>query len=274
MRIGNGAAGQYQADVIGEVLVALHAAREAGLEESAYSWPLQRALLAQATARLEEPDEGIWEIRGEPRHFTHSRVMLWAAFDRGVHAVHDHGVEGPVAEWEATRDLLRTEIETQGVTSGGWFTQSYGSDEVDAALLLLPEVGFCRADDPRMRATVAEIERTLLHDGLVHRYRTTSGVDGLGGGENPFVACSLWLVTQYAASGRVDDATALLDRVCALANDVGLLSEEYDTAARRQAGNTPQALSHLALVRAADAVHAARRMPGATGHSPARPPSR
>lgn len=262
VRVGNGAAGQYQADVVGEVLVALHAARDAGLAESEFSWPLERALLAAAQERLDEPDQGIWEIRGEPKRFTHSRVMLWAAFDRGVRAVREYGLTGPVDEWEATRERLRAEVDGQGVAAGGWFTQAYGSDEVDAALLLLPTVGFCAADDPRMRATVAEVERTLIRDGLVHRYRTASGVDGLDGTENPFLACTLWLVAQYAASGRVDDAAELLDRVCALANDVGMLAEEYDPVQRRHAGNTPQALSHLALVRAADAVHAARNAAG------------
>ena len=257
VRIGNGAALQYQADVIGEVLVALHAARDAGLAESAFSWPLERALLGHATARFDEPDRGIWEIRGEPHMFTHSRALVWAAFDRGVRAVREHGLAGPVEEWERMRDRTRAEIDARGVAPGGWFTQFYGSTEVDASLLLLPAVGFCAPDDPRMLATVTEIERTLVVDGLVHRYRTVTGVDGLGGDENPFLACSLWLAEQYARSGRVADARAMVDRVCALANDVGMFSEEYDVAGRRQAGNTPQALSHLALVRAADAVHAA-----------------
>ncbi|MCT9821528.1 glycoside hydrolase family 15 protein [Microbacterium sp. W1N] len=257
VRVGNGAAGQYQADVIGEVLVALHAARDAGLKESDFSWPLERALLTHALERIDEPDQGIWEIRGEPRLFTHSRVMMWAAFDRGVRAVRESGLGGPVELWEQVRERLRAEIDAQGVGAGGHFTQSYGSDEVDAALLLIPRVGFCAPDDPRMLATVAAVERTLIRDGLVHRYRTASGVDGLEGTENPFLACSLWLVEQYAASGRTGDARELLDRVCALANDVGLLSEEYDTQHRRHAGNTPQALSHLALVGAADALQRA-----------------
>jgi GH15 family glucan-1,4-alpha-glucosidase len=149
---------------------------------------------------------------------------------------------------------MRAEIDEHGVSAGGYFTQSYGSDEVDASLLALPMVGFCAADDPRMLATVAQIERTLMHDGLVHRYRTSSGVDGLPGDEHPFLACSFWLVEQYAATGRREEAFALMDRVCALANDVGMLSEEYDVDARRHVGNTPQALSHLALVQAADAL--------------------
>ncbi|MCW3156527.1 glycoside hydrolase family 15 protein [Micropruina sonneratiae] len=254
VRIGNGAADQYQADVVGEVLVALHAARLAGLTESSTSWPLERALLGRTLERLDEPDNGIWEIRGEPRFFTHSRVMLWAAFDRGVRAIRNFGLAGPEQDWVAARDRLRAEIDAQGVSPAGHFTQYYGTDEVDASLLVLPTVGFCAADDPRMLATVAVIERELMNDGLVHRYRAESGVDGLAGGEYPFLACSFWLVVQYAASGRHADGLALMRRVCDLANDVGLLSEEYDVDGHRQAGNMPQALSHLALVRAADAL--------------------
>lgn len=254
VRIGNGAAQQYQADVVGEVMVALHAARDAGLQESMHSWPLERALLHHVERQLDRPDNGIWEIRGEPRLFTHSRAMMWAAFDRGVRAVEEHGLPGPVEHWRAVRERLRAEIDERGVADGR-FVQYEGTTEVDASLLALPQIGFCAADDPRMLATVAEIERTLMRDGLVLRYRTASGIDGLDGDEHPFLACSFWLVQQYARSGRMKDAIALMDRLCALANDVGLLSEEYDVGGRRQVGNTPQALSHLALVRAADVLH-------------------
>lgn len=259
VRIGNGAALQYQADVVGEVLVALHAAREAGLGESTTSWPLQRALLNRTLVRVGEPDNGIWEIRGEPQLFTHSRAMTWAAFDRGVRAVRDYGLPGPVELWQNARDKLRAEIDASGVSSGGWFTQFYGTDQVDAALLVLPQVGFCSADDPRMLATVERLEQQLMRDGLLHRYRSETGVDGLTGTEHPFLACSFWLVEQYAATGRQADAEKLMDRVCGVANDLDLLSEEYDVGDRRQAGNMPQAFSHLALVRAADALAAARR---------------
>lgn len=267
VRIGNAAAKQYQADVIGEVLVALGRTRDAGLPGAPLSWPLERALLRQAEARLDEPDNGIWEIRGEAQMFTHSRALVWAAFDRGVHAVRAHGMDGPAAHWEQLRDRVRAEIDAHGVSAPGQstqghFTQHAATDAVDASLLLLPVVGFCAADDPRMLATVAEIERTLMPDGLVLRYRTESGVDGLAGTENPFIACSFWLVEQYAATGRLDDARALMDRVCGLASDVGLLSEEYDVGAGRQAGNLPQALSHLALVRAADALERAAALSG------------
>lgn len=254
VRIGNGAAGQYQADVIGEVLVTLSAARDAGLAESEYSWPLTRRLVEFAAAQLDRPDNGLWEIRGTPRMFTHSRVMTWAAFDRAVRAVEEHGLPGPAGRWRALRDRLRAEIDARGVAAGGWFRQHYDTDEVDASLLLLPQVGFCRPDDPRMLATVARIEQTLLEDGLVRRYRTEHGVDGLTGADHPFLACSFWLVEQYAATGRADAAQTLMARLCSLANDVGLLSEEYDVRGARQVGNTPQAFSHLTLVRAADAL--------------------
>ena len=255
VRIGNGAFTQYQADVIGEVMVALEAARLAGVPESEFSWPLQRALLSFVETHLDRRDNGIWEMRGEPQWFTHSRVMAWAAFSCGVRAVREHGLEGPADRWETLRDRMRAEIDERGYDAElGHFVQFYGSAEVDASLLLLPLVGYCDPDDPRMLGTVAEIERVLMHDGLLHRYRTQARVDGLPGDEHPFLACSFWLVEQYAATGRTAEAEALMDRLCALANDVGLLSEEYDVTLRRHAGNTPQAFSHLALVRAADSL--------------------
>ncbi|CDJ99807.1 Glycoside hydrolase 15-related protein [Microbacterium sp. C448] len=255
VRIGNGAAHQFQGDVIGEVMVALDEARKAGLPESEASWPMQRALLAYVEANMDRLDNGIWEIRAEPRMFTHSRVMIWAALDRGIRAVREEGLDGPAEHWERLRDRMRDEIDERGVDpDGGFFVQFYGTREVDASLLILPQVGYCAPDDPRMLATVAEMERTLMPDGLLLRYRTESGVDGLEGDEHPFLACSFWLVQQYAASGRGEDAARLMDRLCSLANDVGLLAEEYDVGGRRHAGNTPQALSHLALVGAADAL--------------------
>ncbi|MBA8816938.1 GH15 family glucan-1,4-alpha-glucosidase [Microbacterium halimionae] len=255
VHVGNGAWQQYQADVIGEVMVALEAARSAGLEETPFSWALQRSLLAFVEEHRARPDNGIWEIRGELQMFTQSRAMMWAALDRGVRAVREFGLDGPVERWEALRDEVAAEIDANGFdTEGNYFVQHYGSTEVDASLLLLPQVGYCAYDDPRMLGTVAQMEKTLMHDGLLHRYRTASGVDGLPGAEHPFLACSFWLVEQYANSGRIDEANALMTRLCSLANDVGLLSEEYDVVNQRQVGNTPQALSHLALVRAADAL--------------------
>ncbi len=261
VRIGNGASTQYQGDVLGEVMVALDTARRAGVQTDEFAWSLQRALLSRVEQTWQRKDSGIWEIRGEPQYFVHSRVMIWAALDRGVKAVQEFGLKGPVDRWADLRDRVRDEIETHGFDrQRGCYTQYYGSSGVDAALLQLPQVGYCRCDDERMLGTVAAIEEELFSDGLLLRYRTEhkaeSGrsVDGLTPGEAPFLACSFWLVEQYARSGRVDDARRLMDRLVGLSNDLGLLSEEYDTLADRQAGNTPQALSHLALVRAAEAL--------------------
>ncbi len=255
VRVGNGAVSQYQADVLGEVLVALEHARRVGVDEDEYSWPLQRALLGFVEENWERPDNGIWEIRGPQRRFTHSLVMVWAALDRGAHAVRHHGVDGPVERWEALREKVRQEIEdTCFDRARGTYTQYPGSPGVDAALLQLPQVGYLDPDDPRMLGTVAAIEDELLVDGFLLRYRTETGVDGLPPGENAFLACSFWLVEQYARSGRVVDARTLMDRLLACANDVGLLAEMWDASGQRQAGNAPQALSHLALVRAADAL--------------------
>ena len=255
VRVGNGAFTQYQGDVFGEVMLALQRARETGGEEPDFSWPLQRALMSYVEENWRRPDNGIWEIRGPLRHFTHSRVMLWAAFDCAVRAVREYGLPGPVDRWESMRDEVRDEIEANGFDAGrNSYTQYYGSPGVDASLLQLVQAGYLEATDPRMLGTVAAIESELMSDGLLLRYRSESGVDGLPAGENPFLACSFWLVQQYALSGRLDDATALMDRLVGYCNDVGLLSEEYDVRGGRQAGNTPQAFSHLALVRAADAI--------------------
>lgn len=255
VRVGNGAVDQFQADTIGEVLVALDAARAAGLPENKISWSLQRELLKRAEENIDKPDNGIWEIRGPLRKFTHSRAMVWAAFDRGVRAVEEHGLKGPANHWKALRDKIRAEIEETMVDPDtGRFVQYPGTTEVDASLLQLPQVGFCDFDDPRMLATVEGIEETLMHGGLVLRYRTSSHVDGLDGTEHPFMACTFWLAEQYARSGRRADAEKVMAQGMATANDVGLFSEEYDVDARRQVGNTPQALSHLAFVRAADAL--------------------
>jgi GH15 family glucan-1,4-alpha-glucosidase len=257
VRAGNAAYHQFQGDAFGFVMLALQAARKGGAPETDISWPLQRALMGFVEEHWSEPDNGIWEIRGPKQHFTHSRVMLWAALDCAVRAVREDGHDGPADEWERIRDQIRDEIEAHGFDRArNTYTQYYGSDGVDASLLMLSQVGYLAADDPRMLGTVAAIEAELLHDGLLMRYRTETGVDGLPAGENPFLACSFWLVEQYARSGRVDDAAKLMNRLVSFTNDVGLLSEQYDVAGKRQAGNTPQALSHLALVRAADALAA------------------
>jgi GH15 family glucan-1,4-alpha-glucosidase len=259
VRVGNGAYTQFQGDVFGEVMLALQQARLIGVDEDEVSWPLQQALLKNLEMNLERDDHGLWEIRGVPRRFTQSRAMIWAAFDCGIRAVREHGLPGPAEHWEKLRDALRDEIEAHGFdTERNSYVQYYGGTEVDASLLTLAHTGYLAHDDPRMLGTVAAIESDLMHDGLLLRYRTAAGVDGLEGDEHPFLACSFWLVQQYAMSGRLDDAERLMDRLVGFSNDVGLLSEEYDTGAKRHAGNTPQAFSHLTLVRAADAIARAR----------------
>ncbi|MDQ6935039.1 MAG: glycoside hydrolase family 15 protein [Actinomycetota bacterium] len=257
VRIGNAAVDQRQTDVLGEVMSSLHLARKAGLKETKDSWSLQRSLVNNLAEHWTEPDNGLWEIRGPQRKFTHSRVMVWVAFDRAVRAVEEHGLEGPVDKWRDIRDKVRDEVLDRGFnTKRNSFTQHYQTDEVDASLLMLPLVGFIDGSDPKMLGTIKAVEEDLMSDGLLLRYRTRSGVDGLSGDEHPFVACSFWLVGAYAAAGRRRDATELMDRLVGLANDVGLLSEEYDPAKSRMVGNFPQAFSHLALVLAA--MHLAR----------------
>ncbi|MDQ0736799.1 glycoside hydrolase family 15 protein [Arthrobacter agilis] len=265
VRIGNGAVDQYQADVVGEVMVALEKMRGHGVTEDSFSWPLQRSLLGFAEKHLDELDHGIWEMRGRPQSFTHSRVMMWAAFDCAVRAVRDHGLHGPLKHWMGLRDRLREEILTHGFNRElNTFTQVYDGTEVDASLLVLPQVGFLDYDDPMMLGTVARLEQDLVNaEGLLLRYRTAKSDDGLEPGEHPFLACSFWLVEQYAHSGRQDDATRLMDQLVGYCNELGLLSEEYDAENGRMAGNFPQAFSHLALVRAADALEMARGETGA-----------
>jgi GH15 family glucan-1,4-alpha-glucosidase len=255
VRIGNGAVCQRQNDVLGEVMIALELARAAGLHETHNSWALQRALVDELADHWDEPDNGLWEIRGPQRHFTHSRVMVWVAFDRAVTAVEEHGLDGPVERWRDLRDRVREEILDKGFDEErGTFTQHYDTTAVDASLLTIPLVGFLPGDDPRVLGTIEAVMADLDSDGLLLRYRTETGVDGLSGDEHPFLACSFWLVSALAAAGRRDEAHALMDRLCGLANDVGLLSEEYDAAHGRMAGNFPQAFSHLALVQAALAL--------------------
>jgi GH15 family glucan-1,4-alpha-glucosidase len=260
VRMGNDASTQFQADVIGEVMMALHQARESGVRETPLSWSLQRALIGYLEAHWQDSDHGIWEIRGEPQRFTHSRVMVWAAFDRAVKGVQQFGLEGPVDRWIAIRNQVRADVEANGFDSErSTYTQYFGTREVDASLLQLPMVGYLEPDDPRMLGTVAAIEEDLMQDGLLLRYRTQAGVDGLPGSENSFLACSFWLAEQYATSDRLEDAIDLMDRLLSYANDVGMFSEEYDVAGASQAGNTPQALSHLTMVRAADAIDRAEQ---------------
>lgn len=256
VRIGNGAVEQYQADVVGEVMVALHRLREAGSAEDHFSWPLQRALLGFVERHFQDKDQGLWEMRGDPHYFTHSRVMMWAAFDRGVRAVQEFGMEGPLERWASLRDQLKAEVMANGFNEKlNSFSQIYGGNTTDASLLVLPQVGFIDYDDAKMLGTIAQMETELLDDdGLLLRYRTESGLDGLTPGEHPFLACSFWLVEQYAHSGRSDEAWALMEKLIGFCNELGLLSEEYSTVDGRMAGNFPQAFSHLTLVRAADAL--------------------
>ncbi len=252
VRIGNGAVKQRQSDVLGEVMCALSMARNHGVTETRDSWSLQRTLVNELAENWRQPDNGLWEIRGPLRRFTHSRVMVWAAFDRAIEGVEQHGLHGPVDEWRAIRDQVREEIMEHGFDAErNTFTQHYETDEVDASLLVLPLVRFIDGDDPKMLGTIKAVENDLMHDGLLLRYRTRSGIDGLSGDEHPFLACSFWLVSAYALAGRHEDAVGLMGRLVALGNEVGLLSEEYDVAGDRMAGNFPQAFSHLALVGAA-----------------------
>jgi GH15 family glucan-1,4-alpha-glucosidase len=253
VRIGNAASNQRQLDVYGEVLDALYHARLAGIEPSAEAWALTRKLLEWLEEAWREPDEGIWEVRGPRRHFTHSKVMAWVAFDRAVKAVHlFEGCDGPLARWESLRDAVHAEVCARGWSeSRRAFVQSYGDDALDASLLLIPLVGFLPAYDHRVRATVAAITDELVVDGFVRRYRTTGEVDGLAGNEGVFLACTFWLADNLTLQGRAAEARALFDRLLAVRNDVGLLAEEYDPHARRQLGNFPQALSHIALVNTA-----------------------
>jgi len=252
VRIGNGAAVQRQLDVLGEVMIALEQTRQATGHADPSSWAVQRALVEHLADNWHRKDHGLWEIRGPQQYFTHSQAMVWAAFDRAVRAVEEFDLDGPVDRWRTLRDKVRAQLLERGYDAGrNTFVQHYGTTEVDAALLVLPQIGIVAGDDPRMLGTIEAIEHDLMRDGMLLRYRTQTGVDGLAGDEHPFVACSFWLVSAYAGAGRLDDATALFDRLCELVNDVGLLSEEYDVAGRRMVGNFPQAFSHLALVHAA-----------------------
>ena len=261
VRIGNAASTQLQLDVYGEVLDALHEARVEGVKEDDFSWPLQQALADNLLSKWDQPDNGIWEVRGEPRHFTHSRMMVWVALDRLVQAVEVSGLPGDVDRWRELRDRVHEEICARGWNEQlGAFTQYYGGTTLDAAVLLMPQVGFLPPDDPRMLGTIDAIDRELRDGPFVRRYSTepagadTSTVDGLPPGEGAFLMCSFWLVRAYALAGRTAEATELFDQLLGLCNDVGLLAEEYDVARNRMLGNFPQAFSHLALLSAASAV--------------------
>jgi GH15 family glucan-1,4-alpha-glucosidase len=263
VRVGNAAAGQLQLDVYGEVLAAMHLAREAGIPAGTHAWAVERALLDFLEETWREPDQGIWEVRGPRRHFTHSKVMAWLAFDCAVRAVEHFGLDGPAGRWRHVRDTIRAEVLARGWNAErDAFVQYYGGTALDASLLMIPLVGFLPADDPRVRGTIAAIERELVVDGFVRRYGEESGdVDGLPPGEGAFLACTFWLADALALEGRTAEARQLFERLLALRNDVGLLAEEYDPRARRLMGNFPQAFSHFAL------VNTARRLAGAVSGS-------
>jgi GH15 family glucan-1,4-alpha-glucosidase len=252
VRIGNAAAEQFQLDVYGEVMDALHQARRAGLELEEESWRVQLALMNFLESAWEQPDEGIWEVRGPRRHFTHSKVMAWVGLDRAVKGVERYGLEGPVDRWRKIRQEIHDQVCRDGYNAEiGAFVQSYGTKTLDASLLMIPLVGFLPATDPRVLGTVAAIERNLTADGFVLRYPSSKTIDGLPAGEGVFLACSFWLADNMALAGRYADARKLFEKLLALCNDVGLLAEEYDPGLRRLVGNFPQAFSHVGLVNTA-----------------------
>ena len=252
VRVGNAAIHQFQLDLYGEVMDTLHLSRAAGLDPEPNAWRIQLALLRFLEAHWQEPDEGLWEVRGPRRHFTHSKVMAWVGFDRAIKDVEAFGLEGPVASWRAQRDAIHSQVCARAYDRRrNAFVQSYDSPHLDASVLLMPQVGFLPPEDPRVRGTVAAIERELLVDGLVQRYSTDTGVDALPPGEGTFLPCSFWLADCLVLTGRRDEGQALFEKLLGLRNDVGLLAEEYAVAARCQLGNFPQALTHMALVNTA-----------------------
>jgi GH15 family glucan-1,4-alpha-glucosidase len=252
VRTGNLASEQVQLDVYGELMDALYQARTLGLQASEHAWSLQRVLLRDLEKRWRSPDNGIWEIRGEPQHFVHSKVMAWVAFDRAVRTIEEYGLDADLERWRALRDEIHEEVCREGFDERlQSFTQYYGSGTLDASLLLIPLVGFLPCRDPRVRGTIEAVRRDLTWDGLVLRYRNEDDVDGLPSGEGVFLPCSFWLVDCLELIGDHDNAHALFDRLLGLCNDLGLISEEYDPATKRLLGNFPQAFTHLELVNSA-----------------------
>jgi GH15 family glucan-1,4-alpha-glucosidase len=252
VRIGNAAYQQHQLDVYGEVMDALHLARRQGLPPSENAWRIQHAMMNFLESDWHKPDEGIWEVRGPRRDFTHSKVMAWVAVDRAVKAIESFGLDGPVDTWRRLRDAIHQQVCTQGFDPQlNAFVQYYGSKEPDASLLMLPLVGFLPADDARMVGTVAYIQKHLNRDGFIDRYPTREEVDGLPPGEGAFLLCTFWLADNLALQGRYGEAKELFERLLNLRNDVGLLSEEYDTTHKRLLGNFPQAFSHVGLINTA-----------------------
>jgi GH15 family glucan-1,4-alpha-glucosidase len=254
VRVGNAAADQFQLDVWGEVLDGLHLARDAGMDATNSAWDLQRALLEFLEGNWRHPDNSLWEVRGPRQQFVHSKVMAWAGIDRAVTAVTRQGLDGPIDRWRTVRDQIHTEVCTRGYDPDrNTFTQFYGSAGLDAALLLLPRVGFLPWTDRRMLGTLDAVQHELGSHGLLQRYQpqADTNVDGLPGTEGAFLACSFWLVDALHGTGQTRHAEHLYQRLLALRNDVGLLSEEYDATSRRQLGNTPQAFSMVGLINSA-----------------------
>jgi GH15 family glucan-1,4-alpha-glucosidase len=277
VRVGNEAAGQFQLDVYGELLDGLYSARVAGLASDHDAWTLQSLLTDYLEGAWQRPDSSLWEVRGPQQHFVHSKVMAWVGLDRMIDTAERSGLKAPLKRWRATRDTIHAQVCTRGYDAErGTFTQYYGSTGLDAALLLIPRVGFLPPDDPRVIGTVDAVQQELTQDGFVLRYRTDADptsdsgtVDGLPGAEGAFIACSFWMADALALTGRHDQARDLFDRLLDLRNDVGLLSEEWDPHARRQLGNTPQAFSHVGLVNTAltldrDTEHSITRTPTRT----------
>jgi GH15 family glucan-1,4-alpha-glucosidase len=249
VRIGNAAHLQFQLDVFGEVMDAMHLARRAGAGPEQDAWNLQLALMKFLETAWERPDDGIWEVRGPQRHFTHSKMMAWVAVDRMIKGVERFGLNGPVDRWRTLRSRIHDEVCEKGFDRGrNTFVQYYGSQELDASLLMMPLVGFLHAHDPRVRGTVEAIEKNLMENGFVRRYTPAPHVEGLPPGEGVFLPCSFWLADNWSLMGRKEEARELFERLLSLRNDVGLLSEEYDVCEQRLVGNFPQAFTHVGLV--------------------------
>jgi GH15 family glucan-1,4-alpha-glucosidase len=273
VRVGNAAAKQLQLDIFGEVMDVLYQASSKGLispEQSA--WDLQCKLIEHLETVWEQPDEGLWEVRGGRRHFTHSKVMAWVAFDRAVRSVEQFGFAGPVARWRKIRDQIHDQVCRRGYNVKlGAFVQSFGSTHLDASALLIPLVGFLPAADERVGSTVDAIGRHLMRDGLVLRYDTRRTRDGLSGREGAFLACSFWYADNLVLLGRRREARKLFERLLSLRNDVGLLAEEYDVLTGRMVGNFPQAFSHVALINTAHNLARAEKPAEQRAGSPPQP---
>ena len=271
VRIGNAAADQVQLDIYGEVLDALYQSRKRGLVEDGDDWMVQHELLKHLETVWDQPDEGIWEVRSGAQHFTYSKVMTWVAFDRAVKSIEEFGLEGPLDHWRDLRQRIHDDICTNAYDPElGAFTQSYGSKELDASLLMIALVGFLPPHDKRVIGTVQAIERDLMQDGFVLRYRSEIVSDGLPPGDSPFLACSFWLADNLVLLGRRDDAIRLFERLLGVCNDLGLLAEEYDVETRSFAGNFPQAFSHIALINTAYNLARSKKRGRAAFGNPAR----